>query len=169
MSLKDVDWVDGGVSEVPQTEGGVTRGGHHQSLGRVRTAVGQLLVMTCPWHTDRHRHKHTKKTQYSHHSIQIQWSRQSEVLHLGSCRQKRLSEWSTKPWQQLLSLTCNNDDDVRFKTSIPVQDKHSFPALHFRSFCYFLSCRFNVFVFLALIVIGHWRCDREVMERQDMG
>ena len=45
VSLEDVDRVDGRVSEVPQSKGGVSGGGDHQPLGGVGTAVSQLLVM----------------------------------------------------------------------------------------------------------------------------
>ena len=46
VALEHVDRVDGRVSEVPQTEGGVSGRGDHQALGGVSTAVGQLLVVT---------------------------------------------------------------------------------------------------------------------------
>lgn len=52
MSLEDVDRVYGGVSEVPQSEGGVSGGGDHQPLGGMGAAVGQLLVVSCT-------HRHT--------------------------------------------------------------------------------------------------------------
>jgi hypothetical protein len=45
VSLKHVYRVDGGVSEVPQTEGGVSGRGDHQTLAWMGTAVGQLLVV----------------------------------------------------------------------------------------------------------------------------
>lgn len=45
MALEDVDGVDGRISEVPQSECGVSGRGDHQALGGVGTAVGQLLVM----------------------------------------------------------------------------------------------------------------------------
>ena len=46
MALEDVDRVYGGVSEVPQPEGGVSGGGDQQALAGVCAAVGQLLVVT---------------------------------------------------------------------------------------------------------------------------
>lgn len=46
VSLEDIDRVDGRVSEVPQSEGGVSGRCDHQTLGGVCAAVGQLLVMT---------------------------------------------------------------------------------------------------------------------------
>ena len=47
VALEHVHGVDGRVTEVPQAERRVARGGHHQPLGRVRAAVRQLLVMPC--------------------------------------------------------------------------------------------------------------------------
>ena len=47
VSLEHVDRVDGGVSEVPQTEGGGSGRGDHQTLGGVGAAMGQLLVVAC--------------------------------------------------------------------------------------------------------------------------
>lgn len=47
VSLKHVDRVNGRVSEVPQSEGGVSGRGDHQTLGGVCAAVGQLLVVAC--------------------------------------------------------------------------------------------------------------------------
>ena len=57
VSLKDVDRVDGRVSEVPQSKGGVSGWSDHQALGRVCAAVGQLLVMSC---TQNHNSKHSE-------------------------------------------------------------------------------------------------------------
>lgn len=59
MSLEHVDRVDGGVSEVPQTEGGVSGRGDHQTLGGVGAAVGQLLVVA--WG-----HRHSSEVRQSH-------------------------------------------------------------------------------------------------------
>ncbi len=47
VSLENINWVDGRVSEVPQSEGGVSGWSDHQALGGVGAAVGQLLVMSC--------------------------------------------------------------------------------------------------------------------------
>ena len=45
VTLKHVHGVDGRGPEVPEPEGGVLGGGHHQLLGRVGADVGELLVM----------------------------------------------------------------------------------------------------------------------------
>ena len=50
MSLEDGNgmyW----LTEVPQTEGGVARRGHHQPRVVVRRRVRQLVVVTCLWNS----------------------------------------------------------------------------------------------------------------------
>lgn len=49
MALENIHRVDGRVPEIPQTEGRVTRGGHHEPLGGVCATVREFLVM--PYNT----------------------------------------------------------------------------------------------------------------------